>query len=122
MNIMRVVPNINTSRMADSISFYTNLIGFEVAMDMDWIVTLKSPSNPSAQISLLKTQSPESENGSATITIEVEDIDTIYEKVVSSGVELLLELTTESWGVRRFHVRDPNGMILNIMHHVEQNW
>jgi hypothetical protein len=30
------------------------VMGFDVAMDMDWVVTLASPSNPTAQITLVQ--------------------------------------------------------------------
>jgi hypothetical protein len=36
--------------------FYEDLFEFEVAMDMGWIVTLASPENPSAQLSVFEQE------------------------------------------------------------------
>ena len=33
------------------------------------------------------------------------------------GVELVYPLTEEPWGVRRFFVKDPNGVVLNVASH-----
>jgi hypothetical protein len=39
MSIRRVVPDITSDRLDESRDFYTAFLGFEVAMDMGWIVT-----------------------------------------------------------------------------------
>lgn len=52
MTIRRVVPNLVCRRLQETRAFYQDLLGFEVAMDMGWIVTLASPENGTAQISL----------------------------------------------------------------------
>lgn len=83
MSIRRIVPNIhveaegqwNTSR-----EFY-GLLGFEEVMDMGWVTTLASPSNPTAQISLF------TEERTAPVvpdlSVEVEDVDAVYAQVVA---------------------------------------
>jgi catechol 2,3-dioxygenase-like lactoylglutathione lyase family enzyme len=39
MSIRRVVPDITTERMEASRKFYVGLLGFQIAMEMDWVVT-----------------------------------------------------------------------------------
>lgn len=117
MNIRRVVPNIASQRMEDSRKFYTDFLGFQVAMDMGWIVTLASPSNPTAQISLLQTPASAPPQQQMSLSIEVEDVDAVHAKAVASGIQIVYPLTTEPWGVRRFHVTDPNGVVINVMSH-----
>jgi len=46
MSIRRVVPNIKSKSLEDSRAFYVDVLGFKVGMDMGFIVTLVSPSNP----------------------------------------------------------------------------
>ena len=53
MSIKRVVPDITCDAIDESRDFYASVLGFDVAMDMGWIVTLMSPDVPSAQISLV---------------------------------------------------------------------
>ena len=115
MNIRRIVPDITCKRIEESRKFYTEVMGFDVAMDMDWVVTLTSPSNPTAQITLVQ------ETGSAApqpnVTIEVDDVDALNAKAIGLGLQVVYPLTDEQWGVRRFFVTDPNGVIINVMSH-----
>ncbi len=117
MEIRRVVPDISTSHMQESVKFYTDLLGFQIAMDMDWIVTLASPTNVTAQINLLKNQSPLPQQPGLALSIEVADVDVVHAKAVALGAKITYPLTNEPWGVRRFHVADPNNVIINVMMH-----
>jgi predicted enzyme related to lactoylglutathione lyase len=117
MSIRRIVPNIQTERMDESRKFYTEFLGLEVAMDMDWIVTLVSPTNATAQISLIRGPASETPQASLSLSIEVADVDAAHAKAVASGVPIVYPLTDEPWGVRRFHVTDPNGVVINVMSH-----
>lgn len=117
MKIRRVVPNITSGCIDESRRFYTEFLGFQVAMDMGWIVTLVSPVNPTAQISLGRASTPVPAQTQVTLTIEVADIDALHARAVSLGIPVVRPLTTEPWGVRRFHVTDPNGVVINLMMH-----
>lgn len=119
MRIRRVVPNLNTSRMAESRKFYVDFLGFDVAMDMGWIVTLVSPDNSTAQISLVQKEPSAPDDTPMSLTIEVGDVDAVHAKAVAMGVRVIYPLTNEAWGVRRFHVTDPNGVVINVMRHLE---
>jgi catechol 2,3-dioxygenase-like lactoylglutathione lyase family enzyme len=48
MTAQRTVPNIRSDRAAETRDFFVELLGFEVAMDLGWVVTVASPTNPSA--------------------------------------------------------------------------
>ena len=122
MSIRRVVPNIGCLEIDASRKFYTDLFGFQVAMDMGWIVTLVSPSNPTAQISFAKGGAPErSQQALMSISIEVADVDQVHQQAAAMGVPIVYPLTDEPWGVRRFGVTDPNGVTINVMSHRSQS-
>jgi predicted enzyme related to lactoylglutathione lyase len=116
MSIQRVVPNIKSKRLEESRTFYVDLFGFKLAMDMGFIVTLVSPSNPTAQINLLRD-----EEGSTAphphLSIEVPDVDEVHRRAIERELKIIYPLTDEPWGVRRFFIADPNGTILNVMSH-----
>lgn len=112
MSIRRVVPNLSCVDVRACADFYARL-GFEVAMDMGWIVTLASPSNPTAQISL----GPGGDASWPAVTIEVDDVDAAYAAARERGEPIVYDLTDEEWGVRRFFVRDPDGVVVNVMSH-----
>ena len=42
MTVRRIVPDFATDRLAESRDFYESVLGMQVAMDLGWIVTLKS--------------------------------------------------------------------------------
>jgi len=88
-------------------------------MDMGWIVTLVSSSNPTAQLSLVRGQAPATSQAQISLSVEVADVDATHAKALATGMRILYPLTTEPWGVRRFHVADPNGVVINVMSHTK---
>ena len=115
MSISRVMPDIRSDRFDECRSFYVELLGFEVAMDMGWIMTFVSPTNPSAQISVMRSDA--TAPVVPQLTVEVADVDAVHAEAVRRGLEIVYPLTDESWGVRRFFVVDPNRVVLNVMSH-----
>jgi catechol 2,3-dioxygenase-like lactoylglutathione lyase family enzyme len=115
MSISRVMPDIRSERFDECRSFYVELLGFEVAMDMGWIMTFVSPTNPSAQISVMGSDA--TAPVVPQLTVEVADVDAVHAEAVRRGLRIVHPLTDESWGVRRFFVEDPNGVVLNVMSH-----
>ena len=57
MTIRRVVPDIKSQNLAESRAFYVDFLGLELAMDMGFVMTFVSPSNPTAQISVVRDES-----------------------------------------------------------------
>ena len=116
MSVNRIVPDIKSRDLEASRQFYVDVLGLEVAIDLGFIVTLVSPSNPTAQVSLMRD-----DDSSATlpqISIEVEDVDDVHSRAMFLGLDIVYPLTNEPWGVRRFFVTDPNGTIINVMCHI----
>jgi catechol 2,3-dioxygenase-like lactoylglutathione lyase family enzyme len=115
MSVRRIVPDIKSKDLNASRQFYVDVLGLEVAMDIGYVVTLVSPSNPTAQVSLIR------DDDSAILpqmSIEVPDVDAVYSRAVSRGLNILYPLTHEPWGVRRFFVTDPSDTVVNVMCHV----
>lgn len=115
MAIRRVVPNIHSDKLEESKEFYGGFLGFELAMDMDWILTFASSTNPTAQVSVLREDAAAPVH--PDISIEVDDVDAVHTRAQERSIEIVYPLTTEPWGVRRFFVRDPNGKFINIVSH-----
>ena len=116
MAIRRVVPNITSDDADLSRVFYEDFLGLERAMDMGWIATYVSPTNPTAQVSIVRRT--DTEAPPITLSVEVDDVDRTYSDAVARGFEIVYPLTDEPWGVRRFFVRDPNGVIVNVLTHL----
>jgi catechol 2,3-dioxygenase-like lactoylglutathione lyase family enzyme len=113
VTISRAVPNIRSDRPAETRDFFVDLLGFEVAMDIGWVVTLASPTNPSAQVTIIGNDDP----AAPGISVEVDDVDAVHAKAVEQGFEIAYPLRDEEWGVRRFMLRDPSGTVVNVLSH-----
>jgi catechol 2,3-dioxygenase-like lactoylglutathione lyase family enzyme len=114
MTVRRVVPVVRSEAGRASREFYSRM-GFEEVMDLGWITTLASPSNPAAQVSFM--------SGDKTapvvpdMSVEVDDVDAVYALMEDSGAPIVHPLQDEEWGVRRFFVRDPDGRVVNVLGH-----
>ena len=68
-------------------------------------MTFVSPSNPTAQVSVLRKDA--SAPVVPQITVEVADVDAVHAEAVRRGLEIVHPLTDEPWGVRLFFVKIP---------------
>jgi catechol 2,3-dioxygenase-like lactoylglutathione lyase family enzyme len=112
MAISRAVPNIKSDRPAETRDFLVEL-GFEVVMDLGWVMTLASPTNPTVQVNIIGNDDPSAPG----ISVEVADVDAVHAAVVERGLEIAYPLRDEDWGVRRFMLREPSGTTVNVLSH-----
>jgi catechol 2,3-dioxygenase-like lactoylglutathione lyase family enzyme len=113
MAISRTVPNIKSDRPAETRDFFVDLLGFEVVMDLGWVMTVASPSNPSAQVTIVGNN----DMAAPGISVEVADVDTVHAAAAEQGFEITYPLRDEDWGVRRFMLREPSGTTVNVLSH-----
>lgn len=116
----RIVPNIYSNDIEASKRFYTGFLDMELAMDMDWVLTFVSTENRTAQISIFRNEEGRPlDNSALFLSIEVSDIDQWHERALEQSIEIVYPITNEDWGVRRFFVKDPNGVTINLLTHLE---
>jgi catechol 2,3-dioxygenase-like lactoylglutathione lyase family enzyme len=115
MTVKRIVPNIAAERIADAKAFYGEILGLNIIMNHGWIVTFAAETRAAPQISIAI------EGGSGTavpdISIEVDNLDEIHQRLVAAGLTIEYGPKLEPWGVRRLYVRDPFGRLVNILAH-----
>lgn len=111
MTLRRAIPNFATRDLPAATRFYTAL-GFEVVMDHGWIVTLAMP-NGGCQLSLL---SADPSGLHPHLSLEVDDVAGAFAQAEPSTI--VYPLQDEPWGVRRFFMRDPDGLIVNVLQHL----
>jgi len=115
MAVKRIVTNIAASDMAAAKTFYGDVLGMKVVMDHGWIMTFATPAATTPQISIA------AEGGSGTpvpdISIEVDDLEDVYQRMTERGFAVEYGPADEPWGVRRFYARDPFGRLVNILSH-----
>lgn len=115
MTVLRIVANIEAENTSEAVSFYQDLLGLDVVMDLGWIVTLSSGESMKTQLSIA------TEGGSGTavpdLSIEVDNVDELYDRAVKANLNIVYELTDEPWKARRFFVKDPLGKVINVLQH-----
>ena len=118
ISINRIVPNIFSNDLENSKQFYTNFLEMDLVMDMEWILTFASKENPTSQISIIQFDKQGKLDNTATfLSIEVSDIDKLYERAKKQNIDIVYPITEEPWGVKRFFVNEPNGATINLLAH-----
>jgi catechol 2,3-dioxygenase-like lactoylglutathione lyase family enzyme len=119
MKVKRIIANIETMDITAAKRFYQDVLGLNLLMDHVWIATYGSDEEMSIQISFA------SQGGSDTptpdLSIEVDDVDSVFKDMKRAGFPIEYGPTDEPWGVRRFYVRDPFGKLINILAHIPSN-
>ncbi|MFD4138692.1 VOC family protein [Streptomyces sp. NPDC058572] len=115
-------PVICTSRLPESRTFYTGLMGFETTFEADWYVSLKRPGPVPYELALLDHTHPTLPEGyrvpvqGMLLNFEVADVDAEWERlVVLAGLKPELEIRSEDFGQRHFIIADPDGVLIDVI-------
>lgn len=118
-------PDICSDALVESKDFYVSLLGFTPVFEIDWYIQLQSPHDENLQIAFVKRdhvsvpnkyqQTPQG----VVITIELENVESYYEKARELDLEIVLELRDEVWGQRHFMTLDPNGLLVDVVQMIE---
>jgi catechol 2,3-dioxygenase-like lactoylglutathione lyase family enzyme len=115
--IHRIVPNLKVSDARAGHDFYEDFLGLEKEFDLGWVASFRSPDNRAIQVSLVSGDASAPED--SAISVAVDDVDAAYAEARRRGYEIVHPLTEEPWGTRRFLVRDPNGIVVNVVFHAD---
>lgn len=121
MQITATALSLNVTDPAASARFVTEHFGFTEQMSADGFISLVRPDagNLIFLRTGLPTFKPAEIAGSAgeglLVVFVVEDIDTEYERLRGEGVPIVTPIETEEWGERYFQMRDPNGIIFQLV-------
>jgi len=113
-----------------ALTFYRDVLGLELRNDVSseagrWI-TLFAPDHPELEIVLTDPHAGRpGEDGDALLRLltkgslnqvlfRAENLNAIFDKVASSGAEVLQEPADRPWGVRDAAFRDPSGNTIRI--------
>jgi PhnB protein len=113
--VRRIVPDLTAGDLSSSTEFYAEVFGLDVVMDTEWVVTLAVPGRPTSQVTLVTNDATAPVN--AVVSVEVDDLDVVYRRVLDRGDVIVHERRLEAWGIERFFVRDPAGHVINVLCH-----
>lgn len=117
---MNIIPLMHCTNMETSVSFYINILDFELAG------TWPELGDPAFSILTragaelhLSSHGADGRTGS-TASVIVTDIDTLFKKYISRGLDTSFKKDSpvhqapldQTWGTREFYVNDPDGNTL----------
>lgn len=123
---MKLNAGIITEKLAETKAFYTEVLGFGVTFENDFYLLLHTP-NHEAEISFLLPNHPSQQpifqpsfqNQGVYITIEVENVDAVYNELKNRNIPIEFDLRDEPWGDRHFAIKDPNNIGVDIVTYSE---
>jgi catechol 2,3-dioxygenase-like lactoylglutathione lyase family enzyme len=115
MRAKRITANLRVADIDGAKAFYTGFLGLSTEeFNMGWVARYTSPdTGVNVQLVTKDATGPED----SVISVHTDDIEAAYQEAKDHGFEIVHPLTTESWGVRRFFVRAPDGNVINIAYH-----
>lgn len=118
---------ITTPHAKAAKAFYCGVLGFEAAFESAWFLYLLSPpSDTGARFGLAfmtpdhptRPPGPEPFDGKGMIlTLQVDDAKAARAAIAAAHV--VYELTDEPWGQRRFTLKDPAGVLIDVVEQIE---
>lgn len=122
MKNMKLNSGIITEKLEESKNFYKDVLGFGVSFESEFYLLMHTPSKKE-EISFLLPNHPTQNpffhkpftGDGIFLTLEVGNVDLIYEEIKSRGVEIKVDIRDEPWGDRHFSIQDPNGVGIDIV-------
>jgi catechol 2,3-dioxygenase-like lactoylglutathione lyase family enzyme len=110
-----------TEHLAETRSFYELHFGARASFDAGWYVVLRLGGDPNGpELCLMQPQDgavPYS--GGAMLNLTFENVDEVYEALISAGITPVIPLEDHPWGDRGFGVEDPAGTVVYCLTPIE---
>ncbi|NJL76286.1 MAG: glyoxalase [Saprospiraceae bacterium] len=118
---------IVTEKIEETKDFYTQNLGFGVTFENEFYLLLHTPSKE-AEISFLLPNHPSQQalfqkpftGQGMYLTIEVDDVDSVYTELKRKVWKIKIDIRDEPWGDRHFAIQDPNGIGIDIVKYSPQ--
>ncbi|MGP5165599.1 VOC family protein [Arthrobacter rhombi] len=115
MRSIKITPNVHVKDIEAAKSFYTGFLGLSnEEFNLGWVARFTSPQS---QANLQLVTQDETSPVDSKFSVHADDVDAAYAEALERGYEIVHPLNTETWGVRRFLVRAPDGTVVNIVQH-----
>ena len=121
MKITASAVSLNVDDVAASVRFLTGHFGFTEEMSADGFASLGRPDAGMNVVFLRRGMEmlPEDQRddhaGGLILAFEVDDLEGELARLRAEGVAITMPLRSEEWGERAFQVRDPNGVIIELL-------
>lgn len=121
MKITSSAVSLNVDDVAASSAFLTEHFGFREEMAADGFASL-ARDDAGMNVVFLRRGLPtlpadqrDDRAGGLVLAFAVEDLEGELARLQAENVTITMPLTAEEWGERAFQVRDPNGVIVQLL-------
>jgi uncharacterized glyoxalase superfamily protein PhnB len=126
MPVVACYPLITVAQLTESRDFFVSAFGMQLVFEASWVVMLARSDDGSISLGLMASDHPSSPPGperfqgqGMIITIQVDDAASMHARCVALGLPVIHPLTDASWGQRRFMLRDPSGIAVDVVEQIE---
>lgn len=116
---------VAAERPAASAAWFVEHFGFAVGVDLGWYVNTQHADHQNVSLDFVQRDHeswPAATRGKAVtgslLAFLTEDVDAEFARLSAAGPEVVMPLTTEPWGQRRFQVAGPDGLLVEVLQRV----
>jgi len=112
-----------TEKMEESLHFYKDYFGFTETFLSDWYISLSHPDGGELAFidGLHETILPPYRSlvNGVILNIESNNVRQLYEDIREKNESIIvMELRDEEYGQRHFMMKDPNGILVDVIEHI----
>ncbi|MGH7763548.1 MAG: VOC family protein [Candidatus Dormibacteraceae bacterium] len=116
MRVRKVFANLTVSDIGKARDFYADYLGLSSeSLNLGWVARFETPDGKAA-VQLVTRDASATEASVISVAVGA-DIDVAYAEAKRHRYEIVHPLTAETWGIRRFFVRAPDGTVINMTSH-----
>jgi lactoylglutathione lyase len=129
MQIKKLTPNVVVRNVEASLKFYREILGLEAAMTVpdESPYVFASVSNGAVDIFFNDQKTVAAEHpqlaatigGSLTLYMDVDDLQSVLDRVQKAGANISMPVTDQFYGMREFAFEDPDGYTITIAQKIE---
>lgn len=126
MTILSTYPLITVSDLGASREFFVDHLEFRPVFEADWVVMLAHSGQDTITLGLMASHHPSSPPGPETFsgtgmvfTLQVSEATALHRRLSGKGLPIVHPLSDEPWGQRRFMLRDPSGVLVDVVEQIE---
>jgi uncharacterized glyoxalase superfamily protein PhnB len=119
-------PLFTVAQLKESAAFFQRCFGLTPIFEASWVVMLARPGEERIALGLMTSDhpsrppGPELFSGQGMIwTVQVSDAAALYEQLREQDVAIHHALSDCAWGQRRFMLRDPSGILVDVVEQIE---
>lgn len=122
MQILDTYPLFTVSHLQHSAAFFRHCFGMHTLFEASWVSMLSKEGSETIALGLMASDHPSRPPGPEVFrglgmifTVQVADVAALHARLTSDGTPIDHPLTDCPWGQRRFMLRDPSGILIDIV-------